>query len=122
MKHLKKFIVKKYGLNGEEFLVEVIYKDEIIPEEYSVIDVAYLHNYRKVYGSFIIIIGTASLKPIFVLMPGLLSVFSCFNFQFYSLLSHTGRIFILYTDLGIHLGIFQVRESRKEFLFHLRVP
>ena len=52
MKHLKKFIVKKYGLNGEEFLVEVIYKDEIIPEEYSVIDVAYLHNYRKVYGSW----------------------------------------------------------------------
>ena len=49
MKHLKKFIVKKYGLNGEEFLVEVIYKDEIIPEEYSVIDVAYLHNYRKVW-------------------------------------------------------------------------
>ena len=48
MKHLKKFIIKKYGLNGEEFLVEMIYKDEIIPEEYSVIDVAYLHNYRKV--------------------------------------------------------------------------
>ena len=50
MKHLKKFIVKKYGLSGEEFLVEVIYKDEIIPEEYSVIDVAYLHNYRKVWS------------------------------------------------------------------------
>ncbi len=48
MKHLKKFIVKKYGLTAEEFLVEVIYKDEIIPEEYTIIDVAYLHNYRKV--------------------------------------------------------------------------
>jgi hypothetical protein len=50
MKHLKKFIIKKYGLNFDEFLVEVIYKDEIIPEEYSIIDVAYLHNYRKVRG------------------------------------------------------------------------
>ncbi|XP_059085030.1 polycomb group protein Psc-like [Tigriopus californicus] len=47
IKHLKKFVRMKYGLVDENFAIDVIYKNELIPEEYTLIDVAYLYNWRK---------------------------------------------------------------------------
>ena len=45
--HLKKFIMTKYGLD-QNFLVDVIYKEDLLPEEHTLIDVAYSYNWRKV--------------------------------------------------------------------------
>ena len=36
----------KYGLS-DEFVVDVIYKNDLIPEDYSLVDVAYNYNWRK---------------------------------------------------------------------------
>ena len=47
---LKKFVAKKYGLN-ETFVVDIIYKEEIIPEEFTLIDVAYHYHWKKVRES-----------------------------------------------------------------------
>ena len=45
--HLKKFIITKYGLD-EKFVVDVIYRDDLLAEDNSLIDVAYSYNWRKV--------------------------------------------------------------------------
>ena len=45
--HIKKFIMTKYGLD-QNFLVDVIYKEDLLPEEHTLIDVAYSYNWRKV--------------------------------------------------------------------------
>ena len=42
-----KFITMKYGLNGDSFVVDVIYKGDIIPEDYTLIDVAYYYKWEK---------------------------------------------------------------------------
>lgn len=44
--HLKKFIITKYGLD-EKFVVDVIYRDDLLAEDNSLIDVAYSYNWRK---------------------------------------------------------------------------
>merc|ERR1719362_2644512 len=44
--HLKKFIMTKYSLD-QNFLVDVIYKDDLLAEDNSLIDVAYSYNWRK---------------------------------------------------------------------------
>lgn len=44
--HLKKFIMTKYGLD-QNFLVDVIYKEDLLPEDHTLIDVAYSYNWRK---------------------------------------------------------------------------
>ena len=44
--HLKKFVSNKYGLI-DNFMVDIIYNEELIPEQYTLIDVAYLYNWRK---------------------------------------------------------------------------
>ena len=46
---LKKFIMTKYSLD-QNFLVDVIYKEDLLPEENTLIDVAYSYNWRKVRG------------------------------------------------------------------------
>ena len=46
--HLKKFVTMKYGLNLDTFVVDVIYKGDIIPEDYTLIDVAYYYKWGKV--------------------------------------------------------------------------
>ena len=48
--HLKKFIITKYGLD-DKFVVDVIYKDDLLAEDNSLIDVAYSYNWRKVRES-----------------------------------------------------------------------
>ena len=47
---LKKFIMTKYSLD-QNFLVDVIYKEDLLPEENTLIDVAYSYNWRKVRES-----------------------------------------------------------------------
>ena len=47
---MKKFIMTKYSLD-QNFLVDVIYKEDLLPEENTLIDVAYSYNWRKVRGS-----------------------------------------------------------------------
>merc|ERR1719422_2937959 len=44
--HLKKFIMTKYSLD-QSFLVDVIYKEDLLPEDNTLIDVAYSYNWRK---------------------------------------------------------------------------
>ena len=44
---LKKFIAMKYGLDPREFVVDVIYRNDLIPEDYSLVDIAYAYNWRK---------------------------------------------------------------------------
>ena len=43
---LKKFISQKYGLS-DEFVVDVIYKNDLIPEDYTLVDIAYAYNWRR---------------------------------------------------------------------------
>ena len=45
--HLKKFIITKYGLD-DKFVVDVIYRDDLLAEDNTLIDVAYSYNWRKV--------------------------------------------------------------------------
>jgi len=47
IKHLMKFITMKYGLNSDNFVVDVIYKGDIIPQDYTLIDVAYYYKWEK---------------------------------------------------------------------------
>ena len=42
-----KFITMKYGLNSDTFVVDVIYKGDIIPQDYTLIDVAYYYKWEK---------------------------------------------------------------------------
>merc|ERR1719266_966470 len=44
--HLKKFIITKYGLD-DKFVVDVIYRDDLLAEDNTLIDVAYSYNWRK---------------------------------------------------------------------------
>lgn len=37
----------KYGLNSDSFVVDVIYKGDIIPQDYTLIDVAYYYKWEK---------------------------------------------------------------------------
>ena len=41
----------KYSLD-QNFLVDVIYKEDLLPEENTLIDVAYSYNWRKVRDLF----------------------------------------------------------------------
>ena len=47
IQHLNKFITMKYGLNSDNFVVDVIYKGDIIPQDYTLIDVAYYYKWEK---------------------------------------------------------------------------
>ena len=47
IQHLMKFITMKYGLSSESFVVDVIYKGDIIPHDYTLIDVAYYYKWEK---------------------------------------------------------------------------
>ena len=52
--HLKKFIATKYGLD-QSFLIDIIYKEDLIPEDQTLIDIAYSYNWRKVSDCKLII-------------------------------------------------------------------
>lgn len=48
--HLYKFILTKNGLqlDNERIQVDIIYEDEILPHEFTLMDVAYCFNYKRV--------------------------------------------------------------------------
>ena len=45
--HLKKFIINKYGLD-QSFIVDVIYREDLLSQDQTLIDIAYSYNWRKV--------------------------------------------------------------------------
>lgn len=45
--HLKKFIKNKYDLNDKDE-VDLFYKQELLRDEYSIIDLAYIYSWRRV--------------------------------------------------------------------------
>lgn len=47
MKHLQKFVRMKYGLTGDH-RVDIIYKGEVLPNDFSLMDVAYIYKYEKI--------------------------------------------------------------------------
>lgn len=56
VEHLKKFIVSKFCLNVNKFNVEISYKVKaiVLPEHYTIMDVAYIYTWKKVIASPII--------------------------------------------------------------------
>ena len=48
VRHLKKFIINKYGLD-KNFVVDVIYREDLLQEDQTLIDIAYYYNWRKVH-------------------------------------------------------------------------
>ena len=46
--HLKKFITSKYSLDSQAFVVDVIYKDELLDEDQTLTDIAYAFDWKKV--------------------------------------------------------------------------
>ena len=51
---LKKFITSKYSLDSQAFVVDVLYKDELLHEEQTLIDIAYAFDWKKVkYSLFV---------------------------------------------------------------------
>jgi polycomb group RING finger protein 4 len=50
VEHLKKFIVSKFAINCSRFNVEISYKVKtiVLPEHYTLMDVAYIYTWKKV--------------------------------------------------------------------------
>jgi polycomb group RING finger protein 4 len=50
VEHLKKFIVNKFLINLSRFNVEISYKVKtiVLPEHYTLMDVAYIYTWKKV--------------------------------------------------------------------------
>ncbi|XP_059613184.1 protein suppressor 2 of zeste [Phlebotomus argentipes] len=46
--HLQRFISTKFDLKPSLMLVEIIYEDEILPRDFSLMDVAYCYNWKRV--------------------------------------------------------------------------
>lgn len=53
VEHLKKFIVSKFLINSSKFNVEISYKVKtiVLPEHYTLMDVAYIYTWKKVINS-----------------------------------------------------------------------
>lgn len=50
VEHLKKFIMNKFFINNHRFNVEISYKVKtiVLPEHYTLMDVAYIYTWKKV--------------------------------------------------------------------------
>ena len=50
VEHLKKFILNKFNINVNKFNVEISYKVKtiVLPEHYTLMDVAYIYTWKKV--------------------------------------------------------------------------
>ncbi|XP_055690903.1 protein suppressor 2 of zeste isoform X2 [Lutzomyia longipalpis] len=46
--HLQRFITTKFDLNPSTMIVEIIYEDEVLPRDFSLMDVAYCYNWKRV--------------------------------------------------------------------------
>lgn len=59
VEHLKKFIVSKFLINSHKFNVEISYKVKtiVLPEHYTLMDVAYIYTWKKVMRISCSIVG-----------------------------------------------------------------
>ncbi|GAB0100056.1 hypothetical protein DMENIID0001_160350 [Sergentomyia squamirostris] len=48
MWHLQRFIATKFDLNPSTMSVDIIYEDEVLPRDFSLMDVAYCYNWKRV--------------------------------------------------------------------------
>jgi len=50
VEHLKKFILNKFNIHVNKFNVEISYKVKtiVLPEHYTLMDVAYIYTWKKV--------------------------------------------------------------------------
>lgn len=48
--HLKKFVLHKFGIDSNQFCVEIMYKVKtiVLPDHYTLMDVAYIYTWKKV--------------------------------------------------------------------------
>lgn len=48
--HLKKLIISKYGIDTEQFYVQIMYKVKtiVLPDHYTLMDVAYIYTWKRV--------------------------------------------------------------------------
>lgn len=56
--HLKKFILFKFGIDDHQFCVEIMYKVKtiVLPDHYTLMDVAYIYTWKRVSNFQIIAI------------------------------------------------------------------
>lgn len=59
VEHLKKFIVSKFLINSSRFNVEISYKVKtiVLPEHYTLMDVAYIYTWKKVRFESVLVEG-----------------------------------------------------------------
>lgn len=48
--HLKRFLCSKFNINPNNELVEleIIYEEEVLPEDFNLMDVGYCYNWKRV--------------------------------------------------------------------------
>lgn len=51
--HLKKFVLNKFGIDANQFCVEIMYKVRtiVLPDHYTLMDVAYIYTWKRVSDS-----------------------------------------------------------------------
>lgn len=65
VEHLKKFIVSKFLINSSRFNVEISYKVKtiVLPEHYTLMDVAYIYTWKKVRFESVLVEGNYAVVP-----------------------------------------------------------
>lgn len=48
VKHLKRFITCKFDLNVNSFVIDIVYENDILPVDFSLMDVAYCYKWKRV--------------------------------------------------------------------------
>lgn len=71
IKHLEKFLISKFNLNANHFLVDIVYETEVLPKEFNLMDVGYCYNYRRVSAEFYSYYLLPILAAFVVKLPGL---------------------------------------------------
>lgn len=48
--HLKKFVMHKFGIDAQQFCVEIMYKVKtiVLPDHYTLMDIAYIYTWKRV--------------------------------------------------------------------------
>lgn len=52
--YLKKFVLYKFGIDANQFCVEIMYKVRtiVLPDHYTLMDVAYIYTWKRVSDNF----------------------------------------------------------------------
>lgn len=47
---MKKFVLNKFGIDAQQFCVEIMYKVKtiVLPDHYTLMDVAYIYTWKRV--------------------------------------------------------------------------